>query len=488
MKIVLTGATGFIGRALCLRLRRDGHTLSALVRSKGRARLVLEAGTDLVDISDDAAVTEALDGADAVVNLAGAPVVGKRWSAAVKAQLVSSRVDLTRRLVTLMASAPSPPRVLVSGSAVGIYGDAASEVVTEERKPANDFLAKLCVDWEAEALRAEEHGVRVAIPRTGIVLGAEGGALASMLPPFRAGLGGPIGHGKQFMAWIHLSDVLEILAQALVDDTFRGPFNLAAPEPVTSEEFARALGKAVRRPARVRAPAFALKLALGEAAGVLLASQRAKPAKLTSWGYKFAWPDLQSTLRDVLEGGAPEIGAAPKSLPKTEYLARRGATHVLATETTLDAPLSEVFEFFSAAENLGALTPPALSFEIQPPLPLAIEVGTLIRYRIKLGPIPMTWVTRFDVWDDQERFVDSQLKGPYRSWWHEHAFEARGDQTVMRDTVYFKAPFGPLGHIAGALFIRPLLRRIFGFRHHAVLARYGDPPLLETAACPASAA
>ncbi|MFT6399567.1 MAG: ligand-binding SRPBCC domain-containing protein, partial [Bradymonadia bacterium] len=280
----------------------------------------------------------------------------------------------------------------------------------------------------------------------------------------------------------------EILTRALVDEEFRGPFNLAAPEPVTSEDFARALGKAVRRPAKLRAPAFALKLALGEAASVLLASQRAVPAKLSEWGYQFQWPDLNASLRDILEGGAPDIGAAPKSLPKTEYLRRRGATHVLQTETTLDAPLAEVFSFFSQAENLGALTPPALSFEIQPPVPATIEVGTHIRYRIKLGPVPMTWVTRFDVWEDQARFVDSQVRGPYRSWWHEHAFVAVGEQTMMRDTVYFKAPFGPLGRLAGLLFIRPLLRRIFGFRHHAVLARYGDPGSSATEATPVRAA
>ncbi len=474
MRIVISGATGFIGRSLCLRLRRDGHELVALTRSPDDANGVLEEGIDIVQLRDDDAVIAALDGADAVVNLAGAPIIGKRWSDSYKRTLVASRVDLTRRLVELMGRAARTPKVLVSGSAVGIYGDRGGTVLDESTPAASGFLAKLCVDWEDAALAARDLGVRVTMPRTGVVLGSEGGALEKMIPPFSMGVGGPVGSGDQYVPWIHMDDVLEILAQALVDERYDGPFNLTAPTPCTFRELASALGAAMNRPAAIPVPAFALRAAFGESAQVLLDSQRVVPAQLQAWGYEFAWEHVGPALEHIIRAdGAVSIEPVRGALPATDYLARRGATHVLRTEVTLDAPLDEVFDFFSRAPNLGALTPPSLSFEIQPPLPESIEVGTEIRYRIRLGPMPMTWVTRFDVWEAGRRFVDSQLKGPYASWWHEHAFEADGDRTIMRDRVFFRVPFGPLGRIAGALFVRPMLRRIFTFRTHAVAARYG---------------
>lgn len=294
MNVLIVGATGFVGRALVGRLLADGHTLQAVVRDPGRARAALPAAVGLVP---DAELQTGLASADAVVNLAGEPILPRRWTAERKEVLRASRVDLTRRLVGTMAA--HAPRVFVSVSAVGFYGDRKDEVLTERSGPGDDFLARLCVDWEAAARGAEPLGTRVVLPRLGVVLGA-GGALGAMLPPFRLGLGGPYGPGTQYMPWVHLDDVVGVLAAALGDDRYAGPVNLVGPAPSTNREFARALGAVLGRPALVPAPAVAMRLALGEAASVLLGGQRAVPERLTALGYAFRFPSLDAALQSAI--------------------------------------------------------------------------------------------------------------------------------------------------------------------------------------------
>jgi len=300
MKIFITGSTGFIGRALVLRLQRDGHAVVVWVRDEERALNRLGANAVTLSVSCDAGeLQRTLTECDAVVNLAGEQLIG-RWTTARRAKLVESRVDLTRRLVDAVTLASRCPRVLVSGSAVGYYGNSNDELVTEDTAPANDFLGQLCRDWERAALRAETAGARVVLLRTGIVLGREGGALAKLLLPFRLGLGGPIGSGKQYMPWIHLHDEIEVIAKALEDDRYRGPINATAPNPVINREFGRALGRALHRPAVMPLPGFVLKAVMGEASGVLLGGQRAVPERLLELGFPFAFANIDEALRDIV--------------------------------------------------------------------------------------------------------------------------------------------------------------------------------------------
>jgi uncharacterized protein len=301
MRVLVTGATGFIGRALVPFLRRDGHEVVAWVRSEGRARASLGAEVDTLEASTgrDGLVAE-LGRCDAVVNLAGEPVMGGRWTRSRRAALRDSRVGVTEHLVSALAACPARPSVFVSSSAVGYYGDRGDEILTERSMPGADFLAELCQGWEAAAFRAEELGVRVVAIRTGVALGRDGGALAKMLPAFRLGAGGPIGTGRQYMPWIHLHDLVAIIASALGDDRMRGPINAAAPEPVTNHAFTRALGRALRRPAFLPVPALALRAIFGEAASVLLGSQRVDPAALRTAGFHFAFPALDGALADIL--------------------------------------------------------------------------------------------------------------------------------------------------------------------------------------------
>jgi uncharacterized protein (TIGR01777 family) len=243
-----------------------------------------------------------VDGADAVVHLAGAGIFDESWSPERREVLRTSRVRSTELLAQAIAGAPSKPRVFVSGSAVGYYGTAAGDrVLTEDAAAGDDFLGRLCKEWEAAADPAREAGVHVSHPRMGLVLGARGGMLAKMLPAFRAFVGGPVGSGAQYMAWIHQVDAVRALEHAM-DTALDGPFNTTAPEPVTMDRFSRTLGEALGRPAVFRVPSFAVKLAFGDRAEAVLTGQRALPQRLMDAGFAFVFPDLESALADIVSG------------------------------------------------------------------------------------------------------------------------------------------------------------------------------------------
>jgi hypothetical protein len=478
MRVLVTGATGFIGRALVPLLMREGHTVVAWTRSAARARARLGADIEVADGGagpDTLAAT--LERCDGVVNLAGEPIM-TRWTERRRRALRESRVELTERLVDAIERARRRPRVLVSGSAVGYYGDRGHDVLTEDVAPGDDFLARLSRGWERAAARAEALGVRVVRLRTGVVLGRDGGALAQMLPPFTLGLGGPIGSGRQWVPWIHLHDLVHVIAAGLVDDRYSGAVNGVAPQPVTSRELARTLGTALGRPALLPLPALVLRAVFGDAATVLLASQRVDPAALHRLEFPFAFPTLERALADIV-GGQPVVvrplgGSidAHGSQTGRRYLETYRPTYELNATTTVKAPLHETFGFFSRAENLGLLTPAAMGFSIKGPAPVIGE-DTAIEYRLRVGPLPISWRSRIVNWRPGGGFVDLQEAGPYRSWWHEHAFRADGASTVMEDRVCYTPPLGLLGRLANRLFIVPTLRRIFRYRADVIRLRFG---------------
>jgi uncharacterized protein (TIGR01777 family) len=297
MRVFMTGATGFIGQALGRRLHEDGHEQVAWVRDASRARDLLGSDVTLLETAEsDSRLAEVLATCDAVVNLAGAPVV-RRWTAAHREALVTSRVTLTQRLTAAMAS--SKVHSLISSSAIGYYGDRGEERLTEQSAPADGFLAQLCVDWERAALEGAPERCRVVILRTGIVLGKGGGALDQMLRPFKAGLGGPVGSGRQMMPWIHLDDMVQIVVTALEDDRYRGVFNASAPTPVSNRTFSKALGRALGRPAFMWVPELALKALYGEASSVVGASQNAVPEALVALGFQFEHAELDGALSAI---------------------------------------------------------------------------------------------------------------------------------------------------------------------------------------------
>ncbi|MGI8334108.1 TIGR01777 family oxidoreductase [Actinomadura scrupuli] len=295
MRVAITGASGLIGAALSGQLREDGHEVVHLVRREPHGPQ--EARWDPQGTVD----TAALEGADAVVHLAGAGIGDHRWTESYKKKIRDSRTAGTRTLAEALAGLDRPPRVLISASAVGFYGDTGDRETDESGPQGAGFLAGLVRDWEAAAAPAAAAGIRVVHPRSGPVLAREGGFLGKVLPLFKLGLGGPLGNGRQWMSWISLPDQLAGLRFLLDRDDVEGPVNLTAPHPVTNAEFTRAVGKALRRPAVLPVPAAALRLAVGRFADeAILVSQRVVPRRLTEAGFTFEHPDVDSAACGVL--------------------------------------------------------------------------------------------------------------------------------------------------------------------------------------------
>lgn len=296
-RIVIAGGTGFLGRPLADALAADGHDVVVLSRSAGRGRTRSVTWVPDGEVGPWAAE---VDGAAAVVNLAGESIAGKRWTAAQKHRILESRLLATRSLVAAIQRATTPPPLLVSGSAVGYYGPRGDEVVAEDAGPGADFLAGVCVQWEAAAAGAASPRTRVVRLRTGLVLEQDGGALPEMLLPFKWGVGGPVGSGRQYWPWIHRDDWIGIVRWAIRTADASGAVNATAPSPVTNAAFARALGQALHRPSFLPAPGFALRLLLGEMAdSLLLSGQRAVPQRAELGGYGFSYRTVEAALAAI---------------------------------------------------------------------------------------------------------------------------------------------------------------------------------------------
>jgi len=308
MRFVITGGTGFIGSPLAEMYAEEGHDVRVLTRGLPDGEARHDPGTGKPGITrvgwrptgTAGKWASVVDDADAVINLAGESLAEGRWTARRKAQLRDSRILATGSVADAIRRAPTPPRVLISSSAIGYYGPSGPEPKTEDARPGDGFLSKLAEEWEAEARKAEPAGTRVVLLRTGLVLEKAGGALPQMVRPFRFFVGGPIGSGRQYISWIHRLDVIEMIRWIVETPTVSGPVNATAPHPVTNREFAKAIGHAIRRPSLIPAPGFALKLMLGEMAEpLLLTGQRVVPAKAQANGYHFRYPEIDIAMRGI---------------------------------------------------------------------------------------------------------------------------------------------------------------------------------------------
>ena len=297
MKVLITGASGFIGGALQRLLRENGHDLLLASRSEPR-----DASWVQWSVEDGFTDPTKLEGIDAVIHLAGESISGLRWTDEKKKAIRNSRVLGTRNIVDTISELERRPSVLIAASAVGFYGDRGDEILTEKSKSGKTFLADVCREWEAESRRAEDSGVRTVLLRTGLVMSKEGGALGTMLLPFNMGLGGVIGDGKQWMSWISLDDHIRVITTALENENIRGAVNSVSPEPVTNEEFTKIMGEVLYRPTFIPVPEFAVHLMLGEMGEeLLLNSERAVPKRLTDLGFEFKFPDLKKAIENAVK-------------------------------------------------------------------------------------------------------------------------------------------------------------------------------------------
>lgn len=453
MRVTITGATGFIGRQLVRRLLADGHAVVALTRNVEAARRVLPVRC-MCREWDATAGPEAdiLRGAQALVHLAGEGVADRPWTPARKQAIRDSRVLSTRSLVRALAALPADtrPATLISASAIGYYGDRGDEELDEQSTPGSDFLAGVCAAWEHEAFAAEPLGVRTVVIRIGVVLGKEGGALGRMLLPFRLGLGGRLASGRQWMSWIHLEDLVGLFARALVTGEATGVVNGVAPQPVTNAGFTAALGHALHRPALMPVPGFALRLVLGDMSTVLLASQRVRPRAAERLGFQFRYSEIGPALADCTT-----------------------AEHQLEYEHWVRRSPDEVFAFFSDAYNLEKITPDFLRFRVLDSTTRPLRAGTCIDYRLSLHGIPLHWRSRIDAWEPNRRFVDVQMRGPYKLWHHTHEFEPYEGGTLIRDRVRYALPLGVLGDLLAHGRVARDLRAIFAFRRKKIDELFG---------------
>lgn len=298
MKIFITGGTGLVGSHLIPRLLQEDHTVTVLSRNIEKAQAIL--GNNL-EFCDSLERLTSLDEYDAVINLAGEPIAGKRWSELQKQRLCQSRWQITKKLTQLIKSGENPPQIFISGSAIGYYGNKEDVIITEDTEPHEEFTNKLCKAWEAFAMEAESSKTRVCLLRTGIVLSSKGGMLAKILPVFKLGLGGTMGSGKQYISWIHIEDMVGIINFLLTAPQIKGAVNMASPTPVTNKEFSKTLAKVLKRPCIFNVPSVIISLLMGEASTLLLDGQRAIPKKLELNKYQFRYKNIQSALVNILQ-------------------------------------------------------------------------------------------------------------------------------------------------------------------------------------------
>lgn len=302
MKIAIIGGSGFIGRNLARQLAKSAHDIFIFSR-KNTLPPELQGLEKLNLVSTPKPNSENLEAMDIIINLAGESVIGERWTEKRKEELRTSRINFTKEIINELAKVKVKPKVFLQGSAIGYYGmyESANPVFSETANPGEDFLAKLCMDWEKEALQAKDLGIRTVLIRTGIVLSPKSGALQQMLLPFKMFVGGPLGTGKQFMSWIHIADMIQGILFLIADSNASGAFNFTAPNPCSNEEFSSCLGKVIKRPSFMPVPSFAITALYGEGAEVILKGQNVVPTKLIEAGYKFQYPTLKLALENLLK-------------------------------------------------------------------------------------------------------------------------------------------------------------------------------------------
>lgn len=451
MRILITGATGLLGKKLLIDLLKKGHTVVGIARDKSKIIELPEKQTYSWDaLSDQEFPLEALKQCDAVIHLAGEPVAAQRWNDQVKKSILDSRIIGTQKMISAFKKIKENerPSVFISGSAIGFYGDQGEKNLTETSAVGSDFLADVVQKWEAEAHKAEALGIRTVILRTGIVLARSGGALEKM-PPL------VIGSGNNYMSWIHIQDWVNFTIQAIENLKSQGIYNLVSPHPATQTIFIKDLAAERGVPFVMSVPQFIVSTAMGEMAQVLLASQKVKPSKMLDEGFQFQFPHLKEAFKDIYQG--------------EDYL-----TQDFTVSQFVPDKIENVFSFFSAAKNLEEITPDFLNFKIKDMSSAEIGKDTIINYKLKIHGIPASWQTQITEWVPLKMFVDNQNKGPYTLWHHTHTFTPLEKGTLIEDRIKYKVPGHLVGLLALGSFIRKDVSQIFRHRVQTIKRKFSE--------------
>jgi uncharacterized protein (TIGR01777 family) len=406
----------------------------------------------------DAIKPDIFKGVDAVINLAGENIANGRWSTTQKHKIIQSRIMSVRRLVEAMSYLDKKPETFISASAIGFYGNRENEVLDEMSTPGNGFLSEVCKEWENEINTAKNLGMRTVAYRLGMVLGHDGGALNKMLPPFRLGLGGQLGNGKQWMSWIHIDDLVNMLIHGIENQTLKGIYNAVSPTTVPNKNFTKILGAVLKRPTICPVPKLILKMGLGELSDLLLDSQNVSSQKIMETGFTYKYTDLKEALEEVCGH----------------------SYHELNMEQWIPQPIDEAFAFFKEAKNLEKITPDEMNFKVLNQSTEKIQEGTIINYGLSVRKIPMRWKSKITNWKPELHFSDVQLKGPYDYWVHRHEFEEKNGGTLIKDHVRYKVPFNLAGDLIANRFIRNDLEKIFTYRQKKINEMFNENTTKET--------
>lgn len=449
MQILLTGATGLIGKQLGLALVRKGHELIVISRDAKRTQQQLPFPCQIIegDLTAGPLSNQLLKQVEGVIHLAGENVGDGRWTQHKKQKIFDSRVIGTKNLFKTIHGLDSI-KCLVSASAIGFYGHRNSDLLAEDSPAGSGFLAEVCQKWE-QVLQENSTDIRIVVLRLGLILSEQGGALLKMLTPFQNHLGGVLGSGEQWMSWIHLDDVVQIFIRAIEDTKISGIYNCVAPNPVPNSEFTQLLCKNLSTRQGPAAPAMAIKFLLGEMGELVLNSQKVSSEKLLQTGYQFLYPSLNAALEKSCQN-------------------YKEGCSLIFSEQYIPETLENIFSFFSKAENLQEITPKFLDFKIISKSTQEIQPGTLITYSMKLHGFPIQWKTLIKEYVPNKYFIDNQEQGPYSLWYHRHEFERVGNGTLIRDIVKYKLPMGLIGKNLVGAFVAKDVQKIFDYRRKTI--------------------
>jgi uncharacterized protein len=444
MKILVTGATGFVGKTLLPLLADKGHEIIVLTRDINLAQVRVPVVCKIIEWDPGKPLSHIEGNIDIVINLCGENVASGRWTSKRKQAIYNSRVLATRNLIDYFRKNFHPIKAWISASAIGVY---KNPIASDEFAPnGKGFLAEICKNWEEETFKARDLNIRTIVFRIGMVLGFDGGAMGKMLPVFKLGLGGNISSGNQWMSWIHVRDLAGLIVEAIDNTSFEGPVNAVSPNPVTNREFTSTLARILKRPAFFPVPRWILKLLLGEMSQLLINSQKISTDLPKIWGYKFIYPKLKNALKIICD----QTG------------------HILAFEQWVPQPLDKTFSFFTDPQNLEALTPKFLKFKILKVTSSPIKEGTLLDYSLKLRGVSFRWQTKITECISEVRFSDMQTRGPYFFWHHTHEFFEKNGGTLIRDKVFYKLPGWTPGDLIAHWLVRKDLEKIFFYRRKVI--------------------